>query len=340
MCISPVSLPNGSTVACRKCWQCRENRINDWVGRCIAESETAKASHSITLTYGRDDQGRDDHLRAAVLTYSDVQKYFKRLRRNGFPCRYFAVGEYGSAKGRAHWHLVVFWQDGVSEHQEGERFQERHWPLGYSYWEKPSPAAIRYVCKYILKDFGEMERQGHLSMSKKPPLGDRYFRELAKRYVDQRIAPIEPYYWFNHVRDDQDRPLKFYLQGVSLDNFCAAFLHEWDRRVGGHPPPSTMLEEHCDRVAKYVPDYRPERFKTRVPYPWVRPPDGAPVYFAESVNNWFTWVNGQKLWWSYTDEGDRGWHEKIRVEAEADRLRADALRRSDPRGYIRKRDGT
>ncbi|TIS17093.1 MAG: hypothetical protein E5X07_34615, partial [Mesorhizobium sp.] len=163
MCANPRHLPDGIEVACHKCWQCRENRINDWVGRCIAESKTARATHSITLTYGRDDAGIEDHLRAALLTYSDVQKYLKRLRKDGYPCRYFVAGEYGSEKGRAHWHLIIFWQDRVPEHELNRRFLQKHWTHGWSHWELPSYASIRYVMKYISKDIGVAERQGHVS---------------------------------------------------------------------------------------------------------------------------------------------------------------------------------
>jgi hypothetical protein len=285
MCDTPSKLPSGELVACRKCWQCRNNRINDWVGRCIAESETATASHSITLTYGRDEEGNEDHLRAAVLTYSDVQKYFKLLRRRGYPCKYFAVGEYGTTKGRAHWHLMVYWQGPVPPHEEAVRFQEQHWPHGYSFWEKPTPAAVRYVCKYITKDLDNAQRQGHLAMSKKPPLGHAYFVGLAGRYVDQGIAPLEPYYWFSHVRGEDGRPEKFYLSGVSLDNFCQSFLEQWAARRGGHPPISSMLEAYCDRMARVDKPLLAEVMPQRV-NPFYVSPGKAVSYYVQGEKTW------------------------------------------------------
>lgn len=176
MCIAPNKLADGTLVACRKCWQCWERKIDDVVGRCIAESQDAKRTFSITLTYGRDEMDKADHIRAALLTYSDVQKYMKRLRESGYVVRYFAVGEYGSMKGRAHWHLITFYYsnqhviearkalnaeiaagrkkgklrpipDGmVPEHEistrgpdgklEDVRFSEAHWQHGWSCWEE------------------------------------------------------------------------------------------------------------------------------------------------------------------------------------------------------------
>lgn len=338
MCITPLKLSDGTLIACRKCWQCRENRVNDWVGRCIAESETAVASNSITLTYGRDEDGNDDHLRAAVLTYSDVQKYFKLLRRHGYPCRYFAIGEYGSVKGRSHWHVVVFWQGDVPPHDLESRFMERHWPHGWSYWEKPNPAAIRYVCKYIQKDMGKAERQGHLAMSKKPPLGHEYFQQLAGRYVDQGVAPIEPYYWFGHVLNDEGKPVKFYMSGVTLDNFCQAFLDQWAARYGTHPPHSQVIEDYEDRMAKRPEELRLERFVPRVAAPWIDPPHGAVARFSEPHNAYYADTPYGRLWWSYDMKGSRAWQDVIRTEAEADRLRIDA-ERFTPAHYLSVKNG-
>ena len=176
VCEAPNTLPDGTVVACRECWQCRERKVDDWVGRCIAESLVSLRTFSITLTYGRDEGGSSDHIRAALLTYSDVQKYLKRLRKSGYVVRYFAVGEYGAEKGRAHWHLILFFQNNahvikdrvrynaevaagrkqgkalpvpvgaVPEHEistrlpdgtiEDVRFSEAHWPHGWSCWEE------------------------------------------------------------------------------------------------------------------------------------------------------------------------------------------------------------
>ena len=116
MCISPRTLRDGTQVVCRECWRCRRARVDDVIGRCIAEMRTTPVGvHSVSLTYGRDRDessvtyGEAEHERAVVLTYSDVQKLMKLLRVNGYPCRYLVVGEYGSRKGRAHWHAIFFW---------------------------------------------------------------------------------------------------------------------------------------------------------------------------------------------------------------------------------------
>ena len=290
MCIEPALLPSGTSVPCRKCWLCIENKVDDWVGRCIAESQTATATRSITLTYGRDEQGNADHMRSAVLTYSDVQKYFKLLRRHGYPCRYLAVGEYGTEKGRAHWHCIVFFQNEVPKHiladgENDQRFMERHWPHGFSYWEEVSAASIRYVCKYINKGMGADGRQGHFSLSKKPPLGHEYFQDLALRYVKQGVAPLEPYYWFPDVLGSDGRPFKFYMRGVTLDNFCRAFILQWWKAYNTHPPISRLIEEFCDRMAKLDKPLLAE-VMPKQQNPFYMDPGKAVSYYTDGEQQW------------------------------------------------------
>lgn len=269
MCISPNTLATGEQVACHECWQCRATKVNDWVGRCIAESKTVVGAHAVTLTYGRKERGENgdwkstqygevDHPSAAVLTYSDVQKYFKKPRSGDrdpnkrYPLRYFVTGEYGSRKGRAHWHIIIFWLKRVPPHVLGERFDEKHWEHGLSFWTAPSYEDFRYNTKYILKDMGAAERQGHLSMSKKPPLGAEYFRRLAKDYAKQGLAPQNSFYTFPEaVRKNGERH-QFKLSGKSEELFAQAFWEEWERLYPGRWwPTSPWLDEIEDRLSPW-----------------------------------------------------------------------------------------
>nr|QJB21441.1 MAG: replication initiator protein [Microvirus sp.] len=269
MCIAPMTISDGTQVACRNCWQCRAARIDDWVGRCIAESRTVAGASAITLTYGRDNSldsvtyGEAEHERAAVLTYSDVQKYFKRLRRKrirekgkpayGYPCRYFVTGEYGSAKGRAHWHVIVFWLEKVPPHQVGTRFLEEHWPHGVSFWTAPSYEDFRYNCKYILKGMGEAERQGHLSMSKKPLIGADYFRQRAADLAKQGLPLKDLNYTFPEAVRKNGERVQFRLSGAAKALYIDAYLQAWRELNGAKPwPASDVVTEYVDKGA-FVP---------------------------------------------------------------------------------------
>lgn len=251
MCKAPITLPNGIMTACHECSQCRQQSINDWVGRNIAESKTAVASSAITLTYGKGAANDADHERAAILTYSDVQKYIKLLRRHGYPMRYFVAGEYGSKKGRAHWHLIAYWQDKVPDHELRKNFMEEHWPHGWSFWDQVNPHTAMYVAKYVQKTMGDDMRQGHLSMSKKPPLGTEYFRQVAEAYVQQGLAPQNLEYTFAGVnwwnRDGTKEPWRFRLKDRPAEMYLQHYVDTWRATYPGqHVPNSELVEEFLD----------------------------------------------------------------------------------------------
>lgn len=255
MCIAPITLPEGVVAACHECWQCKERAINDWVGRNIAESKSSTACHAVTLTYGRNRANDVDHERATVLTYSDVQKYLKLLRRHGFPVRYFVTGEFGSRKGRAHWHIMLYWQKDVPEHVLDQRFDEQHWPHGWSFWTKPTAYAVRYNCKYIQKDMGDEARQGHLAMSKKPPLGTAYFQVMAEQYVRQGLAPQTLEYTFPDVRrrkkDGSEEVVPFMLKDRPAELFLEHYVAKWREAYPDRGyPRSPLLDEFFDPLLK------------------------------------------------------------------------------------------
>lgn len=259
-------------VACRRCWQCMTWFRHDWEGRCIAESRSAVATSFVTLTYGRDlATDSADHPAAVLLTYSHVQKYLKLLRRHGFPCRFFCAGEFGSLKGRAHWHLLLFWQrekpGDVSKWfpagiEQGVRWvDEVHWDRGWSYWRDMSLPDVRYVCKYIGKDvLAEEGRQQTARYSVDPPLGVPFFRGLARRYVEQGLAPQKLEYHFPDVLDRKGKPARFYIFGVCKRYFLEAFIDAWgDLRPDEDMPRSQLVEDFMESL-----DYnRPPRVRRR-----------------------------------------------------------------------------
>ena len=163
MCISPNNISEVGLVSCHKCWQCRENKVNDYVGRCIAESHHSDETLSVTLTYGDGDTPE-----SATLVYKHYQLFMKSLRNEGYKVRYIVAGEYGSTKGRAHWHAILFFKGKVPKNIEyDKRINWKHWNRGYSFIEKPSYKSYRYVMKYILKDTQLDVQNGHFSLSKK-----------------------------------------------------------------------------------------------------------------------------------------------------------------------------
>lgn len=249
MCDNPATLPNGQVTACRKCKQCKRRRLNDWVGRCIAEAKTAKSANVVTLTYGKGFHGDANHERAAVLTYSDIQKFLKLLRRHGYPVRYFVAGEYGSKKGRAHWHVILYWQGPAPEVELRANIMDRHWPHGFSFWDTLNEKTASYVTKYVAKS-EETGAQSHFAMSKQPPLGATYFRELAEQTARQGLPLRDltytfPGIWWSTKGNKEVR--RFALHGKSAELYIEAYLKAWSYYWPGVTVPETeLVDEFLD----------------------------------------------------------------------------------------------
>ena len=115
-CTSPIRLykgvnslvyPDGLVVPCGKCLSCRIAKRREWTMRLWHELPYHQSSIFLTLTYD------DDNLPPnASLSKSDLQKFFKRLRKDlsyvDRKIKYFAAGEYGPKTNRPHYHAIVF----------------------------------------------------------------------------------------------------------------------------------------------------------------------------------------------------------------------------------------
>lgn len=288
-CKTPVRLDDGTMVACRICWQCRLTRVEDWTGRCIAESKTSYRTLVCTLTYGEDDHYQVDHAKAHLLTYSDVVSYLKLLRKHtGGGVRFFVTGEYGSKKGRAHWHMIAFFEKAVPPNLELERRYMHHWRTeeqamarsrnarwgllwrhGWSYWKEGHPDEIQYALKYVTK---ELETGGEkaFGLSKSPPLGTAYFVLEAQRYVQQGLSPQDLYYRFPEVVDREGKSRWFKLAGASAYGFLNAFDRLWQTQYGNDRwPQSDLMDVYVDerdrrfRREMGEPDWPDDRFNER-----------------------------------------------------------------------------
>lgn len=253
MCLSPVKLKDGSQVACRYCDLCRSNRLNDLIGRCIAEQCTASKTLAVTLTYAGDTAS------SAVLRYADVQLFLKRLRKDGYSVRYICAGEYGDKKGRAHWHIILFFYGRSPSVEMERRVDWSFWPHGFSYFQNPDYKGFRYVMKYALKQ--ELSVKA-LSMSKKPPLGYDFFIRLAHDIVERALPVHSPVYSFAHVLDRDGVPRKYWLQGRMREMWLEEYCRYWQEVYGKEPPQSDfLLEKYLDPIARREMELDPIRYE-------------------------------------------------------------------------------
>lgn len=185
MCLTPgrIRLKDREVdVACRNCEECRRARLRSWTGRILAEMQTAADTWFVTLTYG----GGYDAEVAYRLDYRDVQLFLKRLRKDGFRFRFVAVGEYGGKRNRAHWHLMIFWEDRVPTVPMNERFNWQWWSWGLAQCERPrsGQASAAYIMQYLDKDAID----ARMKFSTRPALGTQYLLEYARRHAREGVA--------------------------------------------------------------------------------------------------------------------------------------------------------
>lgn len=117
-CLSPVDVKRPDwavfrkymAVPCGRCVGCKLERRRNWTIRIMHEAQMHLENCFLTLTY------RDADLvygaRQATLVKTDLQKFWKRLRKElKKNVRYFACGEYGEQRSRPHYHACLFGAD-------------------------------------------------------------------------------------------------------------------------------------------------------------------------------------------------------------------------------------
>lgn len=180
-------------VPCRRCWACRKNRLNDIVGRAMCERAFTDGAISLTLTY--DDKKLDKPRQAEVIYKEDLQKFCKRWRRRVGKMRYIAAGEYGSKKGRTHFHAILMMSEYCPFAPIEQRFWDDYlWPYGHIFAEQVDVRKMRYVSKYINK----RNLPGHdewFTFSKVPLIGHDFIVEMAWRFAERRVMPRDMSYF-------------------------------------------------------------------------------------------------------------------------------------------------
>lgn len=158
-------------ICCGQCGHCRLRKALDWCTRMRHEFKMSDhVGCFLTLTYDEDHIPADHGLR-----YSDVQKFFRYLRRRGLKFRYYCAGEYGHDHGhpflvpykggdlgRPHWHILVFGIDFRQARVLWKRsgagcdvFQHpllsEAWPNGSACFSEVTDQSIAYCAKHNFK---------------------------------------------------------------------------------------------------------------------------------------------------------------------------------------------
>lgn len=132
---------------------CRQTKIAEWSMRGYHEliSHRGKAVFA-TLTYRNGDSGYDGNLHK-----EHIRSWIKRLRKL-YPCkiRYIVCGEYGTKRGRPHYHAILY---GIEPGGEAREKIKKTWPHGHADVSSRHVTgdAIQYTIGYMGKQLKQQE---------------------------------------------------------------------------------------------------------------------------------------------------------------------------------------
>lgn len=192
-CLKPRYLhAQDMVVPCGRCAFCAATKRSDWATRLEYESRLHVNKKFVTLTYA------NPHLTwkhgNPQLVKSDLQKWFKRVRKTGVKIRYFAVGEYGSHTYRPHYHILLFGD-------VADKVLQKAWPFGHVHIGQVTQESVMYCLGYIITSKNwrmSTDRVKPFSiMSRKPGLGANY---LSKAMIQWHRSDRKNYVVLNGVK--------------------------------------------------------------------------------------------------------------------------------------------
>lgn len=239
-------------IPCGHCIGCRLDYSLNWANRMLLELKYHESACFLTLTY--DDfflpvprllyntEGEVIADNYSPLCKEDLQKFFKRLRRridrsdNPHHIMYYACGEYGSDRGRPHYHVILFGYDFPDRKFHYRRNNFNHyisdelrqlWPYGLHDIGDVSFDTCAYTARYVTKKLLGISKYDLVDfvpefslMSRKPAIGKRYYEDhkedIYKDSSNQEIIVsteagsriIRPPKYYDNMFD-VDYPVKF-----------------------------------------------------------------------------------------------------------------------------------
>lgn len=210
-CVNPVYLklpnfPHAMAFPCNKCPLCLQRRSLDWSNRIELEScayspeEVAFA----TLTYAPEYEPLimtpSGYL---TLDYTHIQLFLKRLRKRlDYKIRFFCCGEYGSLRGRPHFHLIIF---GLKT--TDYPYVKEAWNMGRVDCQVAGVKSFSYVAKYLVKldELPKSDEQAMPMFRSSKGLGRDFVKEVCLSYQRGDIVEkncfgeldIKPYMFLN-----------------------------------------------------------------------------------------------------------------------------------------------
>lgn len=144
----------GTYSKCGSCEVCINEKMNNWVIRNYYESKCHERKCFVTLTYAES---------SYILVRKDIQDWLKRFRialdrTTGEKIRIFEAGEYGTIRGRPHFHVIIYgWNDekprylGINKKKQilyQSKLIQDTWGLGRTSYQEFNEHEIPYIALY------------------------------------------------------------------------------------------------------------------------------------------------------------------------------------------------
>lgn len=244
----------GTYSKCGHCQQCINEKCNNWVVRNYYEEKRHQKKCFITLTY------RDNPV---ILVKKDFQDFAKRLRYYlKEKIRIFYVGEYGTLRGRPHYHAIIYgWEDECAIYKTINKKQniiytsniiEKAWGKGITSYQKFDTHEIPYITLY--ETAKESHKKAYLIKKEKVQdfknklLSFNMNQETRKNLIAELNAKIE----------EMEREKAKYL---AIKEF-----NGWSLAMGWEP----FFEEFKKNPSRYVWTEYIEDKAFITPTPWVK----------------------------------------------------------------------
>lgn len=119
-------------------------------------------SHFLTLTLDDSNLTVSPLTGCLTLNPRDLELFWKRLRKNIGPFRYYACGEYGDTTGRPHYHAILFGLPITDKKHYTTKNDiplytsdtiQKEWKLGQIWLGDVTFESCAYVARYVMKKF-------------------------------------------------------------------------------------------------------------------------------------------------------------------------------------------
>lgn len=212
MCTSPFKVKVDDKimdVPCGRCLNCRIEYTRSWAARITHELNYYEKASFLCLTY------TDQYLPPHGVSKDDLQKFFKRLRKNtGRQIKYLACGEYGETKKRAHYHVALL---GVGLDPDDRNHIINAWPYGHVDFGFLNYSSARYVAGYVLKKYNTLDYV--LPVGKLPEFV-LHSKGLGKRFVEDNRDQLTQQLGFT-IRGNKHQLPRYYRDklGITCDDY-------------------------------------------------------------------------------------------------------------------------